>query len=65
MAEHSGLPFMKGNDQDGYEPNEVKRAPGKIEAADRYQVDRAHAWLVQLYKDWGKPEEAAALLFGL
>jgi hypothetical protein len=26
---------------------------------DSYHLDRAHDWLVKLYKDWGKPEKAA------
>jgi non-specific serine/threonine protein kinase/serine/threonine-protein kinase len=30
-----------------------------IPAFDRYHLERAHQWLVQLYKDWGRPEKAA------
>ena len=29
-----------------------------IAAPDRYRIERAHQWLVQLYKDWGKPDKA-------
>ena len=32
---------------------------GKMEAPDMYYMDRGHAWLVQLYRAWGKPEKAA------
>jgi len=31
----------------------------RIDAPDRYHLDLAHRWLVQLYKDWGKPRKAA------
>jgi hypothetical protein len=30
-------------------------------APDRYHVERAHQWLFQLYKNWGKPDKAAAV----
>ncbi len=30
-----------------------------ISADDRYHLDRAHEWIVQLYAAWGKPEKAA------
>jgi len=33
----------------------------RIDAPDRYYLERAHLWLVQLYKNWGKPEKAAAV----
>ena len=26
---------------------------------DRYHLDRAREWIVQLYQDWGKPAKAA------
>jgi serine/threonine protein kinase len=32
-----------------------------INAPDRYHLQLAHQWLVQLYKDWGKPEKAAVI----
>jgi serine/threonine protein kinase len=31
----------------------------RIAVPDRYYIDHAHEWLVQLYTDWGKPEKAA------
>jgi serine/threonine protein kinase/tetratricopeptide (TPR) repeat protein len=31
----------------------------RIGVPDRYHLDRAHLWLVQLYQAWGKPEKAA------
>jgi tetratricopeptide (TPR) repeat protein/predicted Ser/Thr protein kinase len=31
----------------------------QIQIADRYHLDRAHEWLVQLYSAWGKPDQAA------
>ena len=30
-----------------------------IDVPDRYNLDLAHKWLAQLYKDWGKPGKAA------
>jgi hypothetical protein len=30
----------------------------RIAVPDRYHIDRAHEWLVQLYQAWGKPEKA-------
>ena len=33
----------------------------RIPVSDRYHLERAHQWLVQLYKNWGKPEKAAAI----
>jgi len=32
-----------------------------IAAPDRYHLQLAHQWLVQLYKDWGKPQKAAEI----
>ena len=32
----------------------------RIAAPDRYHLVRAREWIVQLYRGWGKPEEAAA-----
>ena len=32
----------------------------RIAVADRYHVERAREWIVQLYQAWGKPQEAAA-----
>ena len=32
---------------------------GNIADPDRYNLELARKWLVQLYKDWGKPEKAA------
>jgi tetratricopeptide (TPR) repeat protein len=31
----------------------------RIEGWNRYHLDRAHEWLVQLYQAWGKPAKAA------
>jgi hypothetical protein len=31
----------------------------RIAVPDRYHLDRARQWLVQLYEAWGKPEKAA------
>ncbi len=33
----------------------------RISASDHYHLERAHQWLVQLYKEWGKPDKAAAI----
>jgi len=30
----------------------------KIAVPDKYHLDRAREWLVQLYEAWGKPEKA-------
>jgi tetratricopeptide (TPR) repeat protein/tRNA A-37 threonylcarbamoyl transferase component Bud32 len=35
---------------------------GRLAVPDRYHLDRAREWVVKLYRDWGKPEKAAALL---
>jgi tetratricopeptide (TPR) repeat protein len=32
-----------------------------IAASDRYHLESAHQWLVQVYKNWGKPEKIAAI----
>ncbi len=31
----------------------------RIAVPDRYHLDRAREWIVQLYQAWGKPEKAA------
>jgi tetratricopeptide (TPR) repeat protein/predicted Ser/Thr protein kinase len=31
----------------------------RLDAPQRYFIDLAHKWLVQLYRDWGKPDKAA------
>jgi len=31
----------------------------RIAVPDRYHLDRAHEWVVQLYEAWGEPEKAA------
>jgi eukaryotic-like serine/threonine-protein kinase len=31
----------------------------RIGASDRYHLDLAHRWVVQLYQAWGKPAQAA------
>ena len=31
----------------------------RIDVPDRYHLDRAHEWLVQLYQAWGKPAKVA------
>lgn len=33
----------------------------RIPAFDRYYLHLAHQWVVQLYKDWGKPQKAAEM----
>jgi eukaryotic-like serine/threonine-protein kinase len=33
----------------------------RIAASDRYHLALAHHWLIRFYKDWGKPEKAAAI----
>jgi serine/threonine protein kinase/tetratricopeptide (TPR) repeat protein len=33
----------------------------RISTSDRYHLECAHQWLVQLYKNWGKPEKAAQI----
>jgi len=37
----------------------------RIGAPDRYPLQLAHQWLVQLYKDWGKPQKTAEMVKGL
>jgi hypothetical protein len=31
----------------------------KIDVPDRYHLELAHKWIVQLYQTWGKPDKAA------
>jgi tetratricopeptide (TPR) repeat protein len=31
----------------------------QIDVPNRYHLDRAHEWLVQLYRAWGKPDKSA------
>jgi hypothetical protein len=31
----------------------------RIAVPDRYQLDRAHEWIIHLYQALGKPKEAA------
>jgi serine/threonine protein kinase/tetratricopeptide (TPR) repeat protein len=33
-----------------------------ISSSDRYHLQLAHQWIVQLYKDWGKPQKAAEIV---
>ncbi|MGO9087224.1 MAG: tetratricopeptide repeat protein [Candidatus Sulfotelmatobacter sp.] len=33
----------------------------RISSSDHYHLQLAHQWLVQLYKDWGKPQKAAEM----
>ncbi len=42
---------------EGYQGMMARR--DKIASPDRYHLDRAREWLVQLYVAWGKPERAA------
>ena len=42
---------------EGYQGMEARKE--QIQVADRYHLDRAHDWLVQLYSDWGKPDKSA------
>jgi eukaryotic-like serine/threonine-protein kinase len=37
----------------------MKARKNGMEAPDRHSLDRARAWIVQLYQAWGKPREAA------
>lgn len=41
----------------GYKGMEARK--DRIQAPDRYHLDRAREWIVQLYVDWGKPGKAA------
>ena len=41
----------------GYQGMQARK--DRIAAPDRYHLDRAHEWLVELYQDWGKPAKAA------
>lgn len=43
---------------DGYQG--MLRRKEQIGVADWYHLERARAWLAQLYESWGKPEKAAA-----
>jgi hypothetical protein len=45
---------------DGYRGLDVRKE--KIAVPDRYHLDRAREWIVQLYRAWGKPEKAAKWL---
>jgi eukaryotic-like serine/threonine-protein kinase len=47
---------------EGYHGMQARK--GLMAASDRIQIERARQWLVQLYKNWGKPEKAAALAQG-
>jgi eukaryotic-like serine/threonine-protein kinase len=31
----------------------------RIAVSDRYHLDRAREWIVQLYQEWGQPQKAA------
>jgi eukaryotic-like serine/threonine-protein kinase len=42
---------------EGYEGMAVRRA--RMGAPDMYHLDRAHDWIVELYRSWGKPDKAA------
>jgi serine/threonine protein kinase/Tfp pilus assembly protein PilF len=42
---------------EGYRGMDARKQ--KIDAPDRYRLDRAREWLVQLYQAWGKPDKAA------
>jgi tetratricopeptide (TPR) repeat protein len=42
---------------EGYQGMLARR--DRIAIPDRYHLDRAREWLVQLYSAWGKPEKAA------
>ena len=37
----------------------MRERKDQIDVPDRYHLDRAHEWLVQLYQSWGKPAKAA------
>lgn len=38
---------------------EMRRREASIATGDRFLVERAIRWIVELYEDWGKPEKAA------
>ena len=42
---------------DGYQGMLARKA--SINVPDRYHLDLAHQWIVQLYQAWGKPAKAA------
>ena len=44
---------------EGYEGMFARKE--SIDVPDRYNLDLAHKWLIQLYKNWGKPEKAALI----
>jgi len=42
---------------EGYQGMTVRKA--RMGVPDQYHIDHARDWIVQLYKSWGKPEQAA------
>jgi serine/threonine protein kinase len=42
---------------EGYEGMAARKE--QIDVENRYHLDRAHEWLVQLYRAWGKPDKSA------
>jgi len=42
----------------GYEGMVARK--NRMAVADWYHLDRARAWIVQLYEDWGKPDKVSA-----
>jgi predicted RNA-binding protein with PIN domain len=42
---------------EGYQGMKARKK--RIAAQDRYQLDNAREWIIQLYQSWGKPEKAA------
>jgi tetratricopeptide (TPR) repeat protein/tRNA A-37 threonylcarbamoyl transferase component Bud32 len=42
---------------EGYQGMKARKE--RIAAQDRYQLDNAREWIIQLYQSWGKPEKAA------
>ena len=44
---------------EGYQGMSVRR--DRMAAADRYHLDRAREWILQLYKAWGKPLKAVLM----
>jgi hypothetical protein len=38
----------------------LKERESSIPPESKYNLENARAWIAQLYKDWGKPEKAAA-----
>jgi len=41
---------------EGYQGMDDRKA--RIAVPDRYHLERARDWLIQLYLDWGKPDKA-------